>query len=194
MKMRLAIQFGAFTLLVALLALSGCTSQDSATRNVATLGDSVPKPDTEVKGAKIDLFDKQEKTTEILARRILKFDAKDSTMGYEVTANFFDSTGKVISTVVGDSALIRENTNHLYIYGHVVVRSEDSTQLDTDFLHWNPTIKKIQTDSFVKIYRHGDVATGWGMEANQTLTRVKILNQVSGTIQNVGAYEDSTTH
>jgi LPS export ABC transporter protein LptC len=194
MNTKLLTQIGAFALLVVMLAIAGCTSQDSATRNMTTLPDSVPKPDTEVKGAKIDLFDKQEKTTEILARRILKFDAKDSTMGYEVNAHIFDSTGKVISNVVGDSALIRENSNHLYIYGHVVVISEDSTRLDTDFLHWNPTIKKIQTDSFVKIYRHGDVATGWGMEANETLTRVKILNQVSGTIQNIGTYEDSTSH
>ena len=192
MKHALIIIFGLLTLLATLLAVSGCISQDSATRNVATPTDAALKPDTEVKGARIDLFDKQEKTTEIIAKRILKFEAKDSTMGYEVIANFFDSTGKVISTVVGDSALIRENTNHLFIYGHVVVRSEDSTKLETDFLHWNPTIKKIQTDSFVKIYRHGDIATGWGMEANQTLTRVKILNQVSGTLKNVSTYEDST--
>jgi LPS export ABC transporter protein LptC len=175
--------------LVAMLVTAGCTTQDSSLRHASVPSDSLMKPDTEVKGARIDLFDKSEKTTEIFANRILKYDAKDSTMGYEVTAHFFDSTGHIISDLVGDSALIRESTSHLYVYGHVVVKSEDSTRLETDFLHWNPDIKKIQTDAFVKIYRHGDVATGWGMEANQTLTRVKILNQVSGTIKNPDSFD-----
>ena len=71
--------------------------------------------------------------------------------------------------------------------------SLDSTRLDTDYLQWNPDIKKIQTDAFVKVYRRGDVATGWGLEANQTLTRIKILNQVSGTMKDAGSYEDKNT-
>jgi len=175
----------------AAIMLSACSGNDSAIRNSSS-ADSILKPDTEVKGARIDLFDKSQKTTEILATRIIKYEAKDSTMGYVVNAHFFDTTGHVTSDLVGDSALIREATNHLYVYGHVVVKSEDSTRLETDYLHWNPEIKKIQTDAFVKIYRHGDVATGWGMEANQNLTRVKILNQVSGTIKNADTYENKS--
>lgn len=180
-------------LALALLSIAGCSNRESAIRTSGTATDSVLRPDTEVKGARIDLFDKQDKTTEIFAKRIIKFDAKDSTVGFDVTANFFDSTGKINAVVVGDSALIRETTNRLYIYGHVVVRSEDSTRLDTDYLQWNPDIKKIQTDAFVKVYRRGDVATGWGLEANQTLTRIKILNQVSGTMKDAGSYEDKNT-
>jgi LPS export ABC transporter protein LptC len=179
-------------LALALSGVAGCSSGDGTLRNTATPTDSILKPDTEVKGAKIDLFDKSQKTTEILAKRILKFEAKDSTMGYDVTAHFFDTLGHVTSDLVGDSALIRETTSHLYVFGHVVVKSEDSTRLETDYLHWNPDIKKIQTDAFVKVYRHGDVATGWGMEANQNLTRVKILNQVSGTIKNTDSFEPTT--
>ncbi len=193
MKTYRLTRFLTFGLLLALLALAGCSSRESAVRTGGGATDSILRPDTEVKGARIDLFDRDQKTTEIFAKRIIKFDAKDSTVGFEVTSNFFDSTGKINAVVVGDSALIRESTNRLYIYGHVVVRSEDSTRLDTDYLQWNPDIKKIQTDAFVKVYRRGDVATGWGLEANQTLTRIKILNQVSGTMKDAGSYEDKNS-
>jgi len=103
-------------------------------------------------------------------------------MGYVVDADFFDSLGQKISTLVGDSSLTRENSGHLWVYGNVVVVVlENNTRLETDYLHWNPDIKKIQTDAYVKITKNGDVVTGWGMEADQKLTRIKILKQVSGS-------------
>ena len=170
-----------YTLLL-LLAVVGCEQQKSSTKTEASMLDSSGRPDAEVKGARIFLYDKGRVTTEIHAQKLLKFEAKDSTMGYTVTADFFDSVGAKISNLVGDSSLTRENSGHLWVYGNVVVIvTENNTKLETDYLHWNPDIKKIQTDAFVKITKNGDVVTGWGMEADQKLTRIKILKQVSGS-------------
>lgn len=166
------------------ILLSGCGSRETSNSAEATLEDSARRPDSEVGGARIYMYDQGQVTSEIFADKIYKFEANDSTMGYDLTIRFFDSTGRVVSTVVGDSGVIRENQGHLHIYGNVVVVSEDSSRLETDYLFWNPGTRKIQTDAFVRITDlGGNVVTGWGMEADRNLGRIKILRQVSGTVR-----------
>ncbi len=179
--------FAIFLLSLVIVIVAGCDNQKGSIKTEPTLSDSA-RPDSEVKGAKIYMYDKGRITTEILAKKINKFDAKDSTVGYDVHVNSFDSTGKLTSVVVGDSSISHENSGKMSIYGNVVAISpEDSSKLETDYIHWNPAVNKFQTDAFVKITRRGDVATGWGLEADQKLTHVTILKQVSGS------FHDTTT-
>lgn len=170
------------------VALASCSERTDTPKT--TTGTDVPRPDTEVRGAQIDLFEGKQITTRIQADKIVRFEAIDSTMGYDVHTEFMDQSGAIISTLEGDSAVIRELTRHLYVYGRVVVVSKEKSRLDTDYLHWNPDLEKIQTDAFVKVTRRGDVVTGWGLEADKDLTRIKILRQVSGTIHDAGGLED----
>jgi LPS export ABC transporter protein LptC len=95
----------------------------------------------------------------------------------------YDRDGHVAATATGDSAVVTEGTNHMQIFGQVVVESEGTRKLETDYLHWNPDINKFQTDSFVRFTQGNSVLTGWGAEADKMLKRFKILNKVSGTIQ-----------
>lgn len=172
------------------VALVGCSEQNNTPKTSS--GTDVIRPDTEVRGAQIDLFEGKQVTTHINADRLVRFESIDSTMSYDVDAEFMDAEGKVISTLKGDSAIIRELTSHLYVYGRVVVVTKENSKLETDYLHWNPDLEKIQTDAFVKVTRRGDVVTGWGLEADRDLTRIKILRQVSGTIHDAGSLEDET--
>jgi LPS export ABC transporter protein LptC len=167
-------------LLIGLVA--GCGDQNVTKTDQPGPIDSVGRPDSEVRGARIYLYNRGERTTEIRAERILRFDAIDSTMAYVLDVDFFDSSAQVTSNLVGDSGIIRETTGWLEVFGHVVVLTPDSAKLQTDHLIWNPEISKIQTDAFVEITKAGDVITGWGLEADQNLNRIKILRQVSGTI------------
>jgi LPS export ABC transporter protein LptC len=171
-------------LALAVLVLFGCDGQKSAVKTGPSLSDSSTRPDSEVKGAKIYLYDRGRITTAIDANKIVKFDTKDSTIGYIVHVNFYDSSGRVSSVLVGDSSISHENSGFMSVYGNVVaVSTEDSSKLETDYLRWNPTVNKIQTDAFVKITRHGDVVTGWGMESDPNLKHIDILKQVSGTFR-----------
>jgi len=165
-------------LLVAFVA-AGCSDQSASKDSPPSSVDSAQLPDSEVSGATIYLYHRGELTTEIRADRILKFESIDSTMGYSLDIDFLDSTGNVTSNLVSDSGVIRESTSHLQAYGHVVVVTADSLKLETDFLTWNPDINKIQSDAFVKFTKDGSVFTGWGMEANRDLSRLRILNQIS---------------
>lgn len=212
----MVLALGALPVLALLPTLS-CSSREDVVKNLAS-ADSITRPDTELKGTTIHLYDRGRVTSSIQAERILKFEAKDSTMGYAVHASFYDSGGVKNSTLVGDSALIREKTirqsvyghvlitsydsegrvtatatgdsvvvseatNHMQLFGQVVVESEGTRKLETDYLHWNPDINKFQTDSFVRFTQGNSVITGWGAEADRMLKRFKILNKVSGTIQ-----------
>ena len=104
-------------------------------------------------------------------------------MAYNLKIQLFDSSGRAVSDLIGDSGIVREEKGLFEIYGNVVAQSMDrNTQLETDYLKWNPQINKIQTDAFVKITKGNDVITGWGLETDRRLSRVKILRQVSGTV------------
>jgi len=171
-------------LLILVALLSGCSDRETSKSEESILMDSARRPDSEVGGARIYLYDRGQVTTEIFSEKIYKFEAIDSTMAYNLTIRFFDSAGQVASTVVGDSGIIRENQGHLHIYGNVIVVSEDSSRLETDYLHWNPGTRKIQTDAFVRITDiDGNVITGWGMETDRNLKRIKILKHISGTVR-----------
>jgi LPS export ABC transporter protein LptC len=169
-------------LLFTVLSLSGCGGKSETESSRPTEVDSVTRPDSEIFNGRIYLYDKGRVTTELFSERIRKFEAIDSTMGYKLDVDVFDTVGVASSHIVGDSGVIREDSNQLKIFGNVVVITRDSTILETDYLTWNPATNKIQTDAFVRFIRGGDTITGWGFEANHTMTRFRILNQVSGTI------------
>ncbi len=165
-----------------LLFIVGCTTKEKVSSDADSTNQSEILPDSELRGATIYLYEKDKVTTEIHAERVLKYEIKDSTMVYVLDMDFFDSTGHITTQLVGDSGIIRELTNQLYVYGNVVVTTDDNSKLETDYLYWNTTTDKIETDAFVRITKKNDVITGWGMEADPGLTRVKVLNRVSGTV------------
>ena len=161
----------------------GCSQKTLSEADQSASVDSVLVPDSEVMGATIYLYDRQEVTSEIRADLIRRFEAIDSTMGYVLDIDFYDSLGQVSSNLVGDSGVIRETSNRLEVYGQVVVVTHDSARLETDYLHWDPEIGKIQSDAYVKFTRpNDDVMTGWGMEADPDLGRLRILSTVSGSV------------
>jgi LPS export ABC transporter protein LptC len=165
------------------LALTGCGGDNGNTSNVASANDSLTRPDSEVSGAKIYLYDKGQVTSSIISDKIIKFEEKDSTMAYQLDIDIYDSTGHVSTEVVGDSGIIREAKGVINIYGNVVVITDDSTKLETEYLWWDSNTDRIKTDAFVRITRGEDVITGWGLDADNRLKDFKILSQVSGTIE-----------
>ena len=164
------------------ILLAGCSSDNSNVSNLSAADDSLSRPDSEVSGARIFLYKKGQVTSEIYSAKIIKFEEKDSTAAYKLDINIFDSTGSVSTHIVGDSGFIRENKGLMNIFGNVVVDTDDSTRLETEYLWWDSNTDRITTDAFVRITRGDDVITGWGLDADNRLKDFKILSQVSGTI------------
>jgi LPS export ABC transporter protein LptC len=141
------------------------------------------RPDQEMRNARIYLYNKAIITTDIKADYIEKYEKLDSTLAWKLNVHFFDSTGKELSNMVADSGLVRERTNIMIANGHVVVISEDNSKLETEQLLWNAQKNKIETDKFVRIIQNEDTLTGYGLEADQRLKKIKIKKQVSGNIR-----------
>jgi len=170
-------------LMAAALIVAGCSGDKSNTSNLSGAEDSLSRPDSEVIGARIYLYDKGRVTSEIYADKIRKFEALDSTAAYKLDIHIFDSTGAVSTRVVGDSGFIREDKGLLDIFGNVVVTTDDSTILETEYLWLDSNTDRIKTDAFVRITKKDDfLVTGWGLDADRRLNDFKILSQVSGTM------------
>ena len=174
--------FRLITIACLAVLLVSCAKQTSSSSD-QTVADSLLKPDSEVFGADITLYDEGDRTAFIEADRIKRFEALDSTMAYTLEIDFLDTLGVVSSELVGDSGIIREKSQWFTVWGDVVVITSDGSRLETDSLVWNPVIQKIQTDAYVELTRDGDLITGWGLEANQDLTRVTI-HKSAGTVTN----------
>lgn len=162
--------------------LSGCSQKTVSEIDRADSAASILRPDSEVSVATVYLYDREEVTIEIRADLIRRFEAIDSTMAYVLDIDFFDSLGMISSNLIGDSGVIRESSNQLQVYGRVVVVTQDSARLETDYLYWDPDVGKITSDAFVRFTRGEDVMTGWGMEADPDLGRLRILSDVSGSV------------
>jgi len=184
------LRIGVVILSAALSLLAACT-QKTVSQGDRALTDSILKPDSEVSGATIFLYDRDVVTAEIHSKLMRRFEAIDSTVAYNLDVDFHDSLGTVTSNLVADSGVIREKDDRMEVFGKVVVVTQDSTRLDTDFLRWNPKSHKIESEAFVKFTRRTDIMTGWGMEADPDLGRLKILSQVSGSVSESEVKADS---
>ena len=180
-------------ILILVAIIAGCSSRERTETDTARTSDTASRPDSEVRGATIYLYEAERVTAEIHATRILKYQAKDSTMAYTVNVDAFDSLGALSTTLVGDSGLVREESGIMDVFGNVVVSTPDKATLQTDYLYWDSRTEKIHTDAFVRITRGQDTMTGWGLEADEKLTRLKILNRVSGKLTETKDLLEPTT-
>jgi LPS export ABC transporter protein LptC len=166
----------------------GCGEKDEIKAPGASEADSTGisrvRPDQQISGAEIGLFNGPVKTAKIKADYIEKFSKQDSTLAWGLDVYFYDRKGKQSSHLVADSGLVRETTKMLVANGNVVVVTpEDSARLETEQLFWNGRTEMITTDKFVTIYQHGDTLQGYGLEADRGLKRIKIKRQVKGTVK-----------
>jgi len=146
-------------------------------------GIAISRPDQQIRNARISLYEGANKTTDVQAEYIEKYEKYDSTLAWKLNVYFFDDSGKQISQLVADSGFVRESINFMEVYGHVVVTTEDSVVLYTEQLAHNTSKDLIETDKFVKIIQRGDTIQGYGLEADRRLRNIKIKKQVSGTLQ-----------
>lgn len=184
------LQFFSLSLTLLLTAvLVGCGRDDLSSNGRSAFIDSASHPDTETSGAVINLFDRGRVTAEIVADKIVQFASKDSTMAYRLDIDSYDSLGNVSTEVTGDSAIIRENDGFFTVFGNVVVVTPDKRRLETEYLHWNSKNDRIYTDAFVRITTPQETIRGWGLEADQSVKRYKILHQVSAEVDDAERLE-----
>ncbi len=177
-------------LIIILVLMAGCAIDESSQSGPDSDADSSQLLGTELKKAKIFLYDGGRITTEILSERIVEYEPLDSAMSYGVHVTTYDSTGKAAGWVIADSAVVREKTGLLDLFGHVILVNQIGTRLKTDYLRWNSETDRMDTESFVDIQRGEDWVTGWGLEADGNLNwyHIKRVKEVHGNLSNIGAF------
>ena len=176
-----------YAVFICLIMLLGCSEKNEIKAPSADGSDgavtSDMRPDQELRNARIFLYDGSVQTTDIKADRIEKYEKRDSTLAWNLDVHFFDSVGVEVSHLIADSGLVREQINLMEAMGHVVVTTEDSVSLKTEYLIWNSVENIVKTDSFVVLVQGGDTLRGYEFEADPDLGNWKIKRQVSGAIQ-----------
>jgi len=101
----------------------------------------------------------------------------DSVILYDLTVAFYDSQGEYNSTLTADSGIVYSPNGNMSALGHVVVVSEDSTILKTNYLDWLNKKKKIVTEDYVEITKKNSVITGKGMVSDPNLEHIEIQSE-----------------
>jgi LPS export ABC transporter protein LptC len=94
---------------------------------------------------------------------------------------FYDEAGGVGSTLVADEGSIYSRNEDLVARGHVVVRTSDSTKLETDSLAWSNQRRLVRTDADLVIETPKGRIVGRGLVSDAGLNKIDILSPVHGT-------------
>ncbi len=88
---------------------------------------------------------------------------------------FSTETGKRVSHLTADSAIVDDRSKNIVAKGHVVIIADSSqTKLETSVLHWNNKTRKLYSTEYVKITSATETLEGWGFESDENLTNYKV--------------------
>jgi LPS export ABC transporter protein LptC len=93
---------------------------------------------------------------------------------------FFDETGKEFSTLNARFGSINNKTSDLIARSDVIVRTEDSTYLNTDSLVWLNNKQIVTTDAWVKIRSRQGNVEGQGLISDAGLKKIEIKSAIKG--------------
>jgi len=117
-----------------------------------------------------------------------KFPDREELHLVRVAMDFYRD-GAYFSTLTSDSGRANPVTKDVFVWGHVVVVTEDGRRLTTEELAYDATSGLIRNDVFNTLDRGFDVVTGVGLEATPDLTYIELKDQVEATVDDETARE-----
>ncbi len=169
-------------MLVGLLVghMAGCPGNKGSSTGQA----SVPKeaiPSQTIAGFKL--------TETLLGRRIWVMTAEEANSYSQrqeveligLRIDFYSSDGDSINaTLTADSGRVNTASRNMEARDHVVIVTQDSLVLRTDYIRWDNASRKLRTESAVRLERGRDWLSGEGLEASPDLKEVEIKRRVQG--------------
>jgi len=95
---------------------------------------------------------------------------------HKVNVTFYQD-GKAISTLNSREGIMYMSSGDLEARGKVVVTSRHG-QLESERILWNASAERLTSPDFVRITRATHIVTGFGMEADPNLEKVRIDRDV----------------
>lgn len=173
--------------LILLVGLAGCGNDEfgSAHKEDTSLE---RLPDSHIHSAIYFTYDRGQETTKILADEMKKFEDIDSNIAYVVDLDAYDSLGRVSSKLTGDSAVIREKTGALHVYGHVVLINDSGYRLETEYLFYDSKKDSLWAPGEFLLSRGADTSRGIELSSDPGLRAYSCRKQ-SGTIKNLEEFD-----
>lgn len=108
---------------------------------------------------------------------------QETQLGGGIKVEFLNkTTGRVVSTLTADSAVIDDRTKDMTARGNVLVVSQTpggERVVRTQLMRWNNSRQKLHSDDFVSITAPNEQLQGFGFESDQNLEHYTIY-RVSG--------------
>jgi len=120
---------------------------------------------------------------------MLKFAGNEEVLLVTVDMEFFED-GEYFSTLTADSGRANLTTNNVFVWGDVVVLTEDGRRLETEQLYYDNVAERIHNDVFNRITDGADVSTGIGLVATPDLSYIEIKQEFVAEIGDESFAED----
>lgn len=113
--------------------------------------------------------------SEIKAPKQLEFSNGNIEFPEGIDIQFFEVDGTLSTTMTADKGYFLKTENIYKGIGNVQVKNLLKDQrLQSEELYWNPTDKKIYTETFVTIQERQTLFNGTGMEADESFSKYKL--------------------
>jgi LPS export ABC transporter protein LptC len=100
-----------------------------------------------------------------------------------VAVEFFDEHGQKYSHLVAQQGVVHQPSNDMEAKGQVVVTTTDGVRVETDHLRFLNRERRIDSDAFVRLTRHGDVVTGVGFTSDPSLEHFTLKHEVRAQVR-----------
>jgi len=91
-----------------------------------------------------------------------------------IRVTFFDITGNQTTIITAEKAVVHDNQD-IEAQGNVVISSEDSTVIKTEYIQRSSKDKMIRSNKFVTITKPDETISGQGFESDQALKKYRIF-------------------
>lgn len=163
----------------ALLGLAGCEN----TQRMSSVPDADRLPDQVVSDFVATETDRGALQWKMYARSASTYRARNQVVVSAVRIDFFDEKGARSSTLTAREGEMNDMTHDMTARGDVVIQATEGTRMTTDRLQFLNKRQRVQTESFVRVDRRGDVLTGYGFESDPGLKDFQFKRQVKATVQ-----------
>ena len=170
-----------FALALAWAVLAGIPGCGDSPR-MSTVPAARDLPDQEVSDFEATETDLGAVQWKMYARSAATYRARNTVLARGLRIDFFDEKGERASTLTAREGEMNDLSHDMTARGEVVIQTTEGTRMTTDQLQFFNKRQRIQTESFVRVDRRGDVLTGWGFESDPQLKDFQFKRQVKATV------------
>ena len=149
---------------------------------MSSVPDTGELPDQEVSDFEATETDQGAVQWKMYARSAATYRARNAVVARGVRIDFFNEKGARASTLTAREGEMNDLSHDIIARGDVVIQTTEGTRMTTDQLKFLNKMQRIQTESFVRVDRRGDVLTGWGFESDPQLKDFQFKRQVKATV------------